>query len=193
MKHVQLFENFDTDHFFEFLKEFLKKGFPASKLSSKSYWSKFDYDNGSTALQWQDDPGYQALPQKLETDFSSILVYNSEETDVEKLEDFLENKTRDESIPSTQNWVSVWDYFPKFGIAVAYGGGGAPDWYFISPSYMGAEWWNKELLRNPSPTILMLATYWSGLSDKFKREIQIPPNYQDQFDSRVEFSNLGLL
>ena len=188
MKHIQLFENFDTHHFFDFLK----RGISASKLSSKSYWIKFDYD-GSTALKWQDDPGYQALPQMLETDFSSILAYNSEETDTKKLVDFLANKIPDKFTCSSQKWVSVWEYFPKFGMAVAYGYGGAPNWYFISPSYIGAEWWNKELLRNPSPTILMLATYWSGLSDKFKREIQIPPNYQDQFNTRVEFSNLGLL
>jgi hypothetical protein len=36
------------------------------------------------------------------------------------------------TVRSNQEWITAWDYFPELGIAVAYGAGGAPDWYFVA-------------------------------------------------------------
>ncbi len=58
--------------------------------------------------------------------------------------------------------------------------------------YLNADWWNSELSKDPARTIQLLAPWWSGMSDELKREIRIPPGYEDRFELRAGFSELGL-
>jgi hypothetical protein len=58
--------------------------------------------------------------------------------------------------------------------------------------YLDADWWNSELSKDPARTIQLLAPVWSVMSDELKREIRIPPGYEDRFGMRSEFSELGL-
>jgi hypothetical protein len=59
--------------------------------------------------------------------------------------------------------------------------------------YLQPDWWNSELSKDPARTIQLLAPWWSQMSDEFKREIRIPPGYEDRLGMRSEFSELGLL
>jgi hypothetical protein len=54
------------------------------------------------------------------------------------------------------------------------------------------DWWNSELSKDPARTIQLLAPVWSQMSDELKREIRIPPGYEDRLGMRSEFSELGL-
>jgi hypothetical protein len=54
------------------------------------------------------------------------------------------------------------------------------------------DWWNSELSKDPARTIQKLAPLWSQMSDELKREIRIPPGYEDRLGMRSEFSDLGL-
>ena len=123
MKHVKLFEDFDQSENF---------GVRASDLSKKEFWSKFDYIEGKTADYWANDPGYAALERNLGAPMSSIRAFDSENDSVEEYETSIENLKPSTSIKSNQEYVTGWEYFPEAGIAVAYGDGGAPDWYFVS-------------------------------------------------------------
>ena len=135
MKHIKLFEAFSE----------MNTGIPASNLSKKEYWEKFDYDE-STANDWANDPGYQALEKHLGVPLDYIQVLCSEtavdreydeiEKIVEEIEEFLGEGADVEgrSIKSNQEYVIGWEYYPELGIAVANGDGGAPDWYFITPT-----------------------------------------------------------
>ena len=58
--------------------------------------------------------------------------------------------------------------------------------------YLQPDWWNLELSKDPARTIQLLAPVWSQMSDELKREIRIPPGYEDRFGMRSEFSDLGL-
>ena len=58
--------------------------------------------------------------------------------------------------------------------------------------YLDADWWNSQLSKDPARTIQKLAPWWSQMSDELKREIRIPPGYEDRFGMRSEFSELGL-
>ena len=58
--------------------------------------------------------------------------------------------------------------------------------------YLQPDWWNSELSKDPASTIQQLAPWWSQMSDEFKREIRIPPGYEDRFELRAGFSDLGL-
>jgi len=58
--------------------------------------------------------------------------------------------------------------------------------------YLDADWWNSELSKDPARTIQMLAPVWSKLPEELKREIRIPPGYEDRLGMRSEFSELGL-
>jgi len=58
--------------------------------------------------------------------------------------------------------------------------------------YLDADWWNSELSKDPARTIQLLASCWSQMSDELKREIRIPPGYEDRFELRAGFSDLGL-
>jgi hypothetical protein len=58
--------------------------------------------------------------------------------------------------------------------------------------YLRSDWWNSELSKDPARTIQQLAPWWSQMSDEFKREIRIPPGYEDRFELRAGFSDLGL-
>jgi hypothetical protein len=58
--------------------------------------------------------------------------------------------------------------------------------------YLQPDWWNSELSKDPARKIQMLAPWWSQMSDELKREIRIPPGYEDRFGMRSEFSELGL-
>jgi len=58
--------------------------------------------------------------------------------------------------------------------------------------YLDADWWNSQLSKDPARTIQKLAPWWSQMSDEFKRGIRIPPGYEDRFELRAGFSELGL-
>ena len=58
--------------------------------------------------------------------------------------------------------------------------------------YLQPDWWNSELSKDPARTIQKLAPWWPKMSDELKREIRIPPGYEDRFGMRSEFSDLGL-
>ena len=58
--------------------------------------------------------------------------------------------------------------------------------------YLQPDWWNSELSKDPARTIQLLAPWWSQMSDDLKREIRIPPGYEDRLGMRSEFSELGL-
>ena len=58
--------------------------------------------------------------------------------------------------------------------------------------YLQPDWWNSELSKDPARTIQKLAPWWSQMSDDLKREIRIPPGYEDRFELRAGFSDLGL-
>jgi len=58
--------------------------------------------------------------------------------------------------------------------------------------YLQPDWWNSELSKDPARTIQLLAPWWSQMSDELKREIRIPPGYEDRLGMRSEFSELGL-
>jgi hypothetical protein len=54
------------------------------------------------------------------------------------------------------------------------------------------DWWNSELSKDPARTIQLLAPVWSKFPEELKREIRIPPGYEDRLGMRSEFSELGL-
>jgi hypothetical protein len=58
--------------------------------------------------------------------------------------------------------------------------------------YLQPDWWNSELSKDPARTIQLLASCWSKLPEELKREIRIPPGYEDRFELRAGFSDLGL-
>ncbi len=58
--------------------------------------------------------------------------------------------------------------------------------------YFQPDWWNSELSKDPARTIQLLAPWWSQMSDELKRGIRIPPGYEDRFELRAGFSELGL-
>jgi len=58
--------------------------------------------------------------------------------------------------------------------------------------YLQPDWWNSELSKDPARTIQKLAPWWSVMSDELKRGIRIPPGYEDRFELRAGFSDLGL-
>jgi hypothetical protein len=58
--------------------------------------------------------------------------------------------------------------------------------------YLQPDWWNSELSRDPARTIQLLAPVWSQMSGELKREIRIPPGYEDRLGMRSELSDLGL-
>ena len=58
--------------------------------------------------------------------------------------------------------------------------------------YLQPDWWNSELSKDPARTIQKLVPWWSQMSDELKREIRIPPGYEDRLGMRSEFSDLGL-
>ncbi len=58
--------------------------------------------------------------------------------------------------------------------------------------YVQPDWWNSELFKDPARTIHLLAPWWSQMSDELKREIRIPPGYEDRFELRAGLSDLGL-
>jgi hypothetical protein len=120
MKHLKLFENF------------MEEGVNASNLSKKEYWAEYDDADGETAEYWENDPGYAALETNLGVPLDSIKALNSEVDSISILEDTISDLAPDDTIKSNQEWITAWDYFPEFGIAVAYGAGGAPDWYFVA-------------------------------------------------------------
>jgi hypothetical protein len=127
MKHITLFENFYLMHFFS-----EEGGTQAENLASRKYWKEFDEVNGETATQWRNDPGYQMLSTELGSPIESIKAYNSEEDEITyEISDEIENLTPSNSIKSNQEYIGVWEYFPEHGVAVAYGNGGAPDYYFV--------------------------------------------------------------
>jgi len=123
MKHVKLFEEFDFPN--------SNQGTPASNLSDRNYWKEFDYMDGETADEWAGDPGYRALERNLGSSLDNIIALNSENDDVEDLEERIENSTPSSVIPSNQEYITSWEYYPELSIAVAFGNGGAPDWFFI--------------------------------------------------------------
>jgi len=57
---------------------------------------------------------------------------NSEVDSIGELEDAIDGLDTTNTVRSNQEWITAWDYFPELGIAVAYGAGGAPDWYFVA-------------------------------------------------------------
>ena len=123
MKHVKLFENFETES---------NEGTEAVNLGSMDYWKEFDEVNGETATQWRNDPGYQMLSTELGSPIKSIKAYNSEEDEItDKIADKIDDLTPSKSIKSNQEYIGIWDYFHEYGVAVAYGNGGAPDYYFM--------------------------------------------------------------
>jgi hypothetical protein len=58
--------------------------------------------------------------------------------------------------------------------------------------YLQSDWWNSELSKDPARTIQNLAPWWSQMSGELKREIRIPPGYEDRLGMRSELSDLGL-
>jgi hypothetical protein len=58
--------------------------------------------------------------------------------------------------------------------------------------YLQPDWWNSELSKDPARKIQKLAPWWSQMSDELKREIRIPPGYEDRLGMRSELSDLGL-
>jgi hypothetical protein len=120
MKHLKLFENF------------MEKGVNASNLSKKEYWAEYDDMDGETAEYWENDPGYAALETNLGVPLDSIQALNSEVDSIGDLEDAIDGLDAPNTVRSNQDWITAWDYFPEMGIAVAYGDGGAPDWYFVA-------------------------------------------------------------
>jgi hypothetical protein len=122
MKHIKEFEFFQDEK---------DGGTPASELSNRSYWAQFDDNDGETADDWANDPGFQDLEKNLGINLDYLLALNSEGDDVEKFEDAIANSSPEKTVKSTQEYVTNWEYYPNLGIAVAYGNGGAPDWYFV--------------------------------------------------------------
>jgi hypothetical protein len=121
MKHIRLFENFMAN-----------PEVPASNLSKREYWSEYDDMDGVTADYWANDPGYAALETNLGVPLDSIQALNSESDDIEELENAISSLDAANTVRSNQEFVTAWDYFPELGVAVAYGDGGAPDWYFVA-------------------------------------------------------------
>lgn len=115
---------------FEFFQEG-EGGTPVSNLSSTSYWAEFDENDGKTADDWVNDPGFQNLEKNLGISPDYLLALNSEGDDVEKFKDVIVNSLPEKTVKSTQEYVTNWEYYTDLGIAVAYGNGGAPDWFFV--------------------------------------------------------------
>jgi hypothetical protein len=124
--HVKLFEDFFNNSELE--------GIKASDLSSKEYWAEFDDNDGETATEWEDDPGYNILSDMLDSPLENIQALNSEENDLSELEEKIEGMTPLKTIQSTQDYIGSWEYYPEVGVAVAYGNGGAPDYWFYKGS-----------------------------------------------------------
>jgi len=127
MKHIKLFESFS-------LPKDVEGRALASDLSKSEYWEPLDYNDGKTAEEWAQDPGYLALSKNLESPLDSILVFDSDHDDVEGLKDEVESLSKNsysESIKSNQEYIDIWNYYPEEGIAVARSTGGGADWYFV--------------------------------------------------------------
>jgi|688.fasta_scaffold30669_16 hypothetical protein len=115
---------------FEFFQEG-EGGTPVSNLSSTSYWAEFDENDGKTADDWANDPGFQNLEKNLGISPDYLLALNSEGDDVEKFKGVIANSLPEKTVKSTQEYVTSWEYYTDLGIAVACGNGGAPDWFFV--------------------------------------------------------------
>ena len=58
--------------------------------------------------------------------------------------------------------------------------------------WLGPDWWNLELQRDPGKTVHLLSTMWNGMPKDMQSAIKIPKGYEEQFDLFSGFDELGL-
>lgn len=125
-KHISTFESFSSP---------AKR--TAEDLGNREYWADFDYNDGLTADDWQNDPGYQALAEEMSTPLSQILAFDTEsdEGTDELMSEIRRYREAPKTIESTHPYLETWEYYPESGIAIARGYNGAPDYIFTTPDY----------------------------------------------------------
>jgi hypothetical protein len=58
--------------------------------------------------------------------------------------------------------------------------------------WLGPDWWNQELQRDPAKTVHLLATVWNHMPKDMQSAIKIPKGYENQLDLFSGFDELGL-
>jgi hypothetical protein len=58
--------------------------------------------------------------------------------------------------------------------------------------WLGPDWWNQELQRDPGKTVHLLATAWNHMPKDMQSAIKIPKGYEDDFELFSGFDELGL-
>ena len=58
--------------------------------------------------------------------------------------------------------------------------------------WLGPDWWNQELQRDPGKTVHLLSTMWKHMTKNMQSAIKIPKGHEDDFELFTGFDELGL-